>query len=85
MSGRDLTLREAAGATLGALQLALVRVPHWDCEPGVEVWAMLADAAYVLRRALARDDEAHALAMLAASHRDEREAPPPVGEAAGED
>ena len=85
MAQRELTLRDAAGVAVRAMETALARVPHWDAAPGIETWAGLANACFVLRRALARDDEAHALAMLAASHRDEREAPPPVGEAAGED
>ena len=85
MSGRELGLRDAAGVAVRAMETALTRVPHWDAAPGIETWAGLANACFILRRALASYDEAHALAMLAAQRRDEREAPPPVADAAGED
>ena len=82
MSGRDPTLREAAGVAVRAMEAILARHDSWDVGPGLEAWAGLANACFVLRRALARDDEAHALAVLKARA---IEGPQPVGEAAGED
>ena len=71
----DLTLREAAGVAVRAMAEML------DPNPPADAWARLANARYLLADALARQDEAHALAMLRARAEeranDEAAGPPP--------
>lgn len=55
---RSLTLREAAGAAVRVMAEGL------QPEPPADWWNRLANARYLLADALARYDEAHAIAML---------------------
>lgn len=62
---RTLTIREAAGAAVRAMEAVDRTVLCLD-KGGLEALASLRNARYILADALARDDEAHALAMLKA-------------------